>query len=338
MDDHKEKKQPQSRVKKSSSPFVFLIPLLIISILVGLYLYNKKNPGQSELHSQEMASSVSATNEQNVLLSQKNKPTDFATNPAKQNNDTLSSKRNSSLEVPSQSQSQSSPNFTDKNNNSPVIIDKNQPSVNAQCRPLLKTINDYYAHLDQQPYMQNFHLQESSRKHFSRLIQKLINHPPVVTRETDDLFTLLKNTAHFFRILGKKNIFVLKGILDREKGSLEQILQTFYSLSFYPDCLQKEYSLTLPPDALYDYAGFFLNTMGGRLYLFRRDSTSRMIVTYFAILIIDRANIEGDDRHGIDLIPAINSLIEEIENGGKLLQHREDYLDRLYDLKEKYSR
>ncbi len=195
----------------------------------------------------------------------------------------------------------------------------------------------FYSHLDQQPYMQDFHLKEPSKKHFSKLLQALIDNPPSVTRETDDYFTLLKNTAHFYRILGKDNILILKGILDREKDSFENILKTFYTLTDHPEYLKKEFSLTIPKDNLYDYAGFFLNTIGGRLYLFRRDSASRMTISYYAVLIIDKANRQGNSRLGIDLRPAIDSLIEEIENTGNNLKFKEEYLDTLYDLKENYG-
>jgi len=61
-----------------------------------------------------------------------------------------------------------------------------------------------------------------------------------------------------------------------------------------------------------------------------------MIVNYYAILIVDRANQNGTNSHGIDLGPAITSLISEIENGGSQLKLRETYLDQLYALKEKY--
>lgn len=202
---------------------------------------------------------------------------------------------------------------------------------------LIVELNDFYSHLDRAPYMLDFHLKEPSKVHFSKLLQKLIDNPPNITRETDDLLTLLKNTAHFFRILGKDNILILKGILDREKDSFEKILKTFYALTDHPEYLKKEYSLTLPQDNLYEYAGFFLNTIGGRLYLFRRDAASRMTISYYAILVIDKASRQGNDRLGIDLKPPIDKLIEEIESGGKGLQYREEYLDTLYDLKEHYG-
>ncbi len=202
---------------------------------------------------------------------------------------------------------------------------------------LVDDLNAFYAHLDQQPYMQNFQLKETSKNHFSKLLQVLIDNPPTITRETDDYFTLLKNTAHFFRVLGKDNILVLKGILDREKDSFERILKTFYALTDHPVYLKEEFSLSIPPDNLYDYAGFFLNTIGGRLYLFRRDSASRMTISYYSVMIIDKANKKGNSRLGIDLRPAIDLLIEEIENTGTKLKFREEYLDTLYDLKENYS-
>ncbi len=207
----------------------------------------------------------------------------------------------------------------------------------AQVTALIEVMNDFYDHLDQQPYMQAFSLPEPSRIYFSKLIAKLLSNPPVVTRETDDLYTLLRNTAHFFRVLGKENMFILKGILDRERASLEILLQTFYALTYHPQALQEEYNLDLNLDSLYDYGAFFLHTMGGRLYLFRRDSTSRMAVSYYAIQVVDRANMSGESRHGIDLLPSIDALIEEMENGGKLLTFRDEYLDSLYDLKEKYE-
>lgn len=224
-------------------------------------------------------------------------------------------------------------------NKPPAEINETDTHSPAEADPqqLISELNAFYTHLDQQAYMRDFGLKEPSKVHFSKLLQKLVDNPPVVIRETDDLLTLLKNTAHFYRILDKENITILKGILDRDRKSLEQILKTFYALTYHPEYLKKEYSLTLPLDSLHDYAAFFLNTIGGRLYLFRRDSASRMTVSYYAILVIDRANQEGNNPHGIDLRPAIDSLIEEIENTGKNLKFRNEYLDHLYDLKEQYN-
>ncbi|HSO08477.1 MAG TPA: hypothetical protein VLR45_00650 [Desulfoprunum sp.] len=197
-------------------------------------------------------------------------------------------------------------------------------------------LEDFYTHLDQQPYIKSFKLPQPSRDHFAGLFQKLAAQPPIVSRETDDLYTILKNTAHLFRVIGKNNILLIKGILDQEKESYEDIVASLFRLTSQPDCLKNRLGLQIPESVYYDYSGFFLNTMGGRLYLFRRDSKSRMIVNYYAILVVDRANQNGTNSHGIDLRPAITSLISEIESGGSQLKLRETYLDQLYALKEKY--
>ena len=222
-------------------------------------------------------------------------------------------------------------------------LDLNIPDIAADTntggknRQLVDTINAFYIHLDQQLYIQDLALQQPSKVYFSKLLQKLADHPPTVIRETDNLYTLLNNTAHFYRLLGKKNIVIIKKILAMENNSFEKNANALYQLTAYPEELKKEFNLSIPPKAITDYGAFFLNTMGGRLYLFRRDSTTRMVVTFYAIMAINRANSAGNGGHGIDLRPAIPALIEEMENGGRLLQFKEQYLDTLYDLQEKYN-
>jgi hypothetical protein len=224
----------------------------------------------------------------------------------------------------------------------PSVDAKSQPSLNHLPLPispasLAEELDQFFLYLDQQPYMAEFHLPERSKSHFTKILQKLLDQPPVTTRETDDYFTLLKNTAHFFRIIGKDNTLALKGILDRERESLERILGIFYSLTDHPDVLKQRFSLSVAQEPLYDYACFFLNTIGGRLYLFRRDARSRMVVSYYAILIIDHANQKGYNRLGIDLRPFIDTLIDEVEHSGGKLGFKENYLDTLWDLKETYG-
>jgi len=197
-------------------------------------------------------------------------------------------------------------------------------------------IDSFYSHLDQQPYVRSFHFDAPSKTYFSRLIQKMLDTPPVVSGETNDLFTVLQNTAHFFRVVGRQNMLALKAIISHEQKSYEEILADFYNISQKPAYLRESYSINLEEDALYDYAGFFLTSMGGRLYLFRRDSSLRMVVSYYSILVVDEAIRSGRNRHGIDLRPVIDNLISEIENSGNQLQLKEHYLDNLYDLKEKY--
>ena len=129
----------------------------------------------------------------------------------------------------------------------------------------------------------------------------------------------------------------LKAILDGEKDQFELVLQEFYSLIQIPGCSEKYLGLTIPKEALYDYAGFFLNSMGGRLYLFRRDSKSRMIVSYYSILLIEMANRDNANKHGIDVTPHIEQLIGEFESTNNQIMLLDEYLDKLYLLQEQHA-
>lgn len=350
----KEKKQrSNSRVRRRSTTALYVFCFLISIFIAFFYFYteqksiraNSDSPyeqaqtlseiksdseTQQPLHSSIKSSTESALDKGNshdssfspsTILNDKEKNSIEGTSPEVQKNNL---------------ESIGTPSDIEKSQDISPTREKQENTV-PKSKRLISVLNGFYEHLDQQQYMKDFHLSESSKTHFSKLLQKLFDTPPVVTNETDDLFTILKNTAHFFRILGKKNILVLKGILDREKSFFEEIIKTFYELTSYPDALEKEYGIVFTDKELYDYASFFQSTMGGRLYLFRRDSTSRMAISFYAVMIIDKANSEGYNRHGIDLRPAIDSLIEEMENTGKNLRYKEEYLDRLYDLKEKYS-
>lgn len=199
----------------------------------------------------------------------------------------------------------------------------------------LDSITMFFEHLDQQPYMQSFQLNAPSKIYFPKLIQKILDTPPLVSGETDNLFSILQNTAHFFRVVGKDNISTMKAILDQEKGSIEVILAKYYTLSHRPEYLQQNLSIQVQEDSIYTYAGFFLTTMGGRLYLFRRDAMLRILVSYYSILIVDEANKLGNNSNGIDIKPTVDSLISEIENSGNQLKLKEQYLDNLYRIKEK---
>ncbi len=142
--------------------------------------------------------------------------------------------------------------------------------------------------------------------------------------------------AHFFRVIGKKNILLMKTILDRERDKIENVASELYQWTSISTCQDDQFQFKAPLAKVYEYAGFFLNTMGGRSYLFRRDSRSRLLVNYYSILIVENANEKGMNRHGIDISLLIPQLINEIESSNQLI-YKENYLDQLYNLLEKYQ-
>ena len=72
----------------------------------------------------------------------------------------------------------------------------------------------------------------------------------------------------------------------------------------YPDPGQ----VRLPFDVMYRYAGFFLNTTGGRAYLFRRSVKLRLLLTYYSVLVVYQADRLGKNSYGAEYIPVYCTL------------------------------
>lgn len=322
------------RRKKSHSSFIPLL-LLIVGVsaaVVFLYHFLQSNPaGNQSLRQQNGETKVSATPQrkqgdspQQFLLESSTASTPLQT----ESGTPLESSGHTALESTPDGDAADGTEEMSRNVSAASEVDDYVQASEA--------VRGFYRVLDQQQYIKDVLRETPSQNHFSQLIQKLLDTPPVVSGETNDLFTILQNTAHFFRVMGEENIVLARTILAREKDQYEVLFARYYTLIHQPAHLQETFAITLDKDALYDYAGYFLTTMGGRLYLFRRDPVLRMLISYYSILLVDEANSEGRNRHGIDLRPPVDTLINEIETSGVQLKMRQRYLDNLYDIKEKY--
>ncbi len=212
------------------------------------------------------------------------------------------------------------------------------PAPEDACTELSRRIKEFFAQLDQRDYIKQRKLPADSHDYFAGLIDRLLADPPMVAGETSSLLAILNNTAHFYQVLRKDDVLLVKDILLREGGSLESTMELFHRWSLAaPDCPDQGIKVKLPLAGLYEYAGFFLNTLGGRSYLFRRESRVRLLVKYYSIMILDQANDQTLNRHGLDIRPSLNSLREEMKTA-TTLNGREHYLAVLAELQEKYSR
>ncbi len=164
--------------------------------------------------------------------------------------------------------------------------------------------------LDTRDYIKAYNLEQGTFVRFSEVLEKLAYNPPVISGETNDLYTLLSNAAHFYRRIGKEDIRLVKEILDREHDHIEPWMAVLYQ---YLVKGSQERRLMINIGQLYEYAGFFLNTLGGKAYLYRRDPLTRTLTQYYSVLILDKANKEKMNPYGIDIIPHVDLLKEELK-------------------------
>ena len=244
--------------------------------------------------------------------------------------------------VPIESETMPESDKTDKE--APVDTEKSLPTTASNpdeqktpaaqsCSVAAGKLNNFFSTLDKKDYIQAFKLKQPVRQRFESLEKKLATKTPTVVRETDDLYTVLANTAHFFRVLGQDNLQLVKTVLEQEQGNVEDLANGLYSTSTAENCPTN--TVQIPFSTAYEYSVFFLNTIGGRSYLFRRAVNVRLLSTYYALLIVDQANKKNLNTHGLDISGLIPPLIREMEATNQLT-HKDEYLHQLQELEAKY--
>ena len=196
-------------------------------------------------------------------------------------------------------------------------------------------IKAFFTYLDEQDYVQAYAFKGGTYAQFQNALQKMAANLPSITDETESLYNLYRNMAHFFRILGKKRVNLARDVLQNEGEVLESAMQTFYRWATYET---GDRSLTGQPTlkTLYGYSGFFLNTLAGRSYLLRRDSKIRLLTTYYSVLILDKVNDEKFNSAGIDIRPHIEFLLNDFQAQIGLI-YQKQYISELQKLADKYE-
>lgn len=197
-----------------------------------------------------------------------------------------------------------------------------------------RQIMAFFSYLDSQQYASK--IKGGTYLAYQQTVKELSANLPVIAGETESLHTLYKNMAHFFRVLGINRINLAKDILSNESEIIEALMNNFY-LWFTINSGSRDMTKDRPSlNVLYNYSGFFLNTLAGKSYLLRRDTRISTLTTYYCILILDRANDAVLNSYGIDIRPHIKSLINIISSYNSLI-NREQYLRELGRLEKKYQ-
>ena len=207
--------------------------------------------------------------------------------------------------------------------------------VKDECQKMERDLKEFFAYLDKKDYIRELRIGEDTFTHFKKIVRVLSLNPPVPAGEGLSYDTIIQNIYHFYRVLGFKDLRLIKLILKNEADTMEINLALFYRWLMSGDkCDQKE---GLPPsiDTLYRYAGFLINSIGGRAYLFRRETRLSLLINYYCILIIHEADKKLMNSFGINITPFLEPLAEDIENY-QLLYFRKEYTGKLIDIKNYY--
>ncbi len=210
------------------------------------------------------------------------------------------------------------------------------PAAEDVCKENREKLQALFAYLDRQGYIASRQLKGGSFEHFKSLLARLLDRPPLVQLETDDLMRVLQNKAHFYRVLGKKNTLLLRDIIRKEGDIIESSFAVLYqAMDLQEKCRPDGPALQVSLKDVYPYAVFFLNTLGGSSYLIRRDSRVRMLTQYYCILILDQANRRRLNNLGLDIRPPLDVLMRDLKSAANLAR-KEEYLDTLKSIRAGY--
>ncbi|MBW2029290.1 MAG: hypothetical protein JRH06_01750 [Deltaproteobacteria bacterium] len=215
--------------------------------------------------------------------------------------------------------------------------DSEPPELFKDCKEARDEILEFFRYLDGQVYVKRLNSNTNTYDTFKELIGTLSANPPVPAGEGIDTRLITKNIFHFFRILDRKDLRLIRQVIEKEKDSLEINMALFYvwlAGRGSSPCTDRE-AIRPSFDTLYRYAGFFLNTIGGRAYLFRRATKFRLLVSFYSLLIIHEADKQGTNTLGIDIFPLLEPLGDEISLYPDLY-FKDQYLEKLDEISRYY--
>lgn len=204
------------------------------------------------------------------------------------------------------------------------------------CNRITAQVVAFFQYLDSKAYLIWPDINMRAETLFDEVAKKLAAHPPTNVGEMEDLYSLLRNVTHLYRVLGKDRVELIKEILKSEAAVSEPAMAVMFS--WMTTCGNAKPAGVDHPSlkTLYQYACFFLNTLGGRTYLLRRETKLRVLVNYYSVMVVDMANEAKLNAYGLDIRPHLDYLLYDINNQ-KGLMYRQRYLSQMSALLNKYQ-
>lgn len=218
----------------------------------------------------------------------------------------------------------------------PQIGIPSQPVTEDYCAKIDAQIHDFFIYLNGRDYIKKMGVDINSLNLYKKLLLALSSNPPVPSGEGLSAEIMNMNIFYLFRILDGEDMYFVKEVLRNEADNIEMNIDLFYRYFMLKDQCPDLENTRPAFQVLYRYAGFFLNTIGGRAYLYRRTTALRLLFTYYSIVVIHDADKKGKNDYGIDVFPAIETLIKEIGIFPDLRSQKE-YISRLMEIKEYYA-
>jgi hypothetical protein len=206
-----------------------------------------------------------------------------------------------------------------------------------KCQELEESLRGFCQYLDAGETFRSQKTYRDSWALFTSILDSLERRPPVISGESYRPALIVENSFYFFRLLGREKIDIIREVIKFESDLAEPLMGIMYYWLMTGRSCDKLPSPSSALKFMYNYAGFFLNTLGGHSYLYRQDSKIGLLTVYYSILVIHEANMRELNEVGFDLRFFLPDIFQEIQSRNDLL-YAEDYLQTLTNLQLQYFR
>ena len=169
-----------------------------------------------------------------------------------------------------------------------------------------------------------------------QVTEELAAHRPSVASELKSYPAMLANVFHLFRVVGRKRLEIPREILRQDADRIEPISMVAYRWLISRESCVSADGAEVRLEALYEYAAFLTQTLGGQAYLRRRSPRVEALTGFYALLILDQAVERKMNPHGIDLRPEIRRYRELMET--QPLLFRDEYVEALDQMSSRWEK
>jgi hypothetical protein len=135
--------------------------------------------------------------------------------------------------------------------------------------------------------------------------EQLASRPPELDSELKSYGAILANVFHLFRVMGDERIDLLRRVMKENSSIDEPAAMALYRWLASRESCARSGETPITQDALYSYAGFLFETLGGQAYLRRRSPRQEALASLYALLILERSVERKKNPQGLDPRPEI---------------------------------
>ena len=319
--------------------WLWVLLAVVLAGVIGYFIYAKNDKGPEEALIPEKLASI---DEKRPLEEPPNTTgqSDEAATDLK--NETPTARPSLEQHYKIQTNATKIPSTQIQKNDHTAQIEKNDHAAQTQknekgddCAQIEKNVMAFFSYLDEKKYIRGQGLDSDTYTRFKKMLGQLVSHPPIPAGEAANPKTIIQNMFHFYRVLSRDDLRMIGEILSKENDTLEFNLEMFYRWLMLGDRCPNPDGLRPSMEVLYQYAGFLVNTTGGRACLFRRPPDIRLLISYYCLLIVHQADKRGRNHYGIDILPFIIPLKNEIGHYSDF-HFQENYIDELNRIQRYY--